>query len=74
MNHHDFTPMRWGSNPHFQTLFPRLVRRTPLFEPVWQRLDTPDGDFVDLCWTEKPQHNKNKPIVVLFHGKRAIKQ
>ena len=68
MNPHDFTPMRWGSNPHLQTLFPRIVRRTPLFEPVWQRLNTPDGDFVDLCWTENPQYNKNKPIVVLFHG------
>lgn len=68
MNNHDFIPMRWGRNPHLQTVLPRILRKRPLFEPLWQRLNTPDGDFVDLCWTENPDKTKNKPVVVLFHG------
>ncbi len=27
-----------------------------------------DGDFLDAYWYNKPKHNSNKPIVVLFHG------
>lgn len=45
-----FNPMRWAKNPHLQTLLPRIVRRTPLLTPYWQRLNLPDNDFVDLAW------------------------
>ncbi|EMA8959031.1 hydrolase [Vibrio fluvialis] len=57
-------------NPHLQTLFPRFIRKKALFEPVWQTLDTPDGDFLDLAWSEDPHHAnaQNKPLFVLFHG------
>lgn len=57
-------------NPHLQTLLPRFIRKKALFEPEWQTLDTPDGDFLDLAWSEKPttQQAKNKPIFILFHG------
>ncbi|WP_154115202.1 hydrolase [Vibrio cincinnatiensis] len=57
-------------NPHLQTLLPRLIRKKALFEPVWQTLDTPDGDFLDLAWSEAPETKeaKNKPIFILFHG------
>ncbi|RXJ73518.1 hydrolase [Veronia nyctiphanis] len=64
----EFTPIAGISNPHLQTLLPRFIRRKALFEPVWQRLDTDDGDFLDICWTEAPEQAKNKPVVVLFHG------
>ncbi|GAL14151.1 hydrolase alpha/beta fold family functionally coupled to phosphoribulokinase [Vibrio astriarenae] len=47
-------------NPHAQTLFPRMIRKKALFEPQWQTLDTPDGDFLDLAWSEDPQSNKVK--------------
>ncbi|MDD1795903.1 hydrolase [Enterovibrio sp. ZSDZ42] len=63
-----FVPMKWGSNPHVQTLLPRFVRRKAVFEPVWQRIDTPDKDFLDICWTEDPEQAHGKPVVVLFHG------
>ncbi|WP_394243579.1 hydrolase [Vibrio astriarenae] len=57
-------------NPHAQTLFPRMIRKKALFEPQWQTLDTPDGDFLDLAWSEDPHSNevKKKPLFVLFHG------
>ncbi len=63
-----FYPMRGLANPHLQTLLPRVFRRRILLEPLWQRLELPDGDFVDLAWSEPPEEAKHKPRVVLFHG------
>lgn len=63
-----FRPLVGARNPHLQTLLPRLVRRRAQFEPFWQRLELPDGDFVDLAWSENPEPARNKPRVVLFHG------
>lgn len=63
-----FQPIRGATNPHLQTLLPRWVRRRVTFEPYWQRLDTPDGDFIDLAWSENPELAKDKPRMVLFHG------
>lgn len=61
-------------NPHLQTLLPRLVRLVRLvrhkiiLQPHWQRLTLPDSDFVDLAWSENPEHARYKPRVGLFHG------
>ncbi|ACS84187.1 hydrolase [Musicola paradisiaca] len=63
-----FQPLGGMRNPHLQTLLPRLFRRRPSLTPVWQTLDTPDGDFVELAWSEPPQPAAHKPRVVLFHG------
>ncbi|MDF4701871.1 hydrolase, partial [Vibrio parahaemolyticus] len=41
-------------NPHLQTLLPRFIRKKALFTPIWQTLDTSDGDFLDLAWSEDP--------------------
>lgn len=60
--------MRGGRNPHFQTMLPRVIRRKLGFTPTWQRLELPDGDFVDLAWSEDPQQAKHKPRLVVFHG------
>lgn len=58
------------SNPHLQTLLPRLLRKKPLFNPQWQTLFTPDGDFLDLAWSEdwRSADAQHKPLFVLFHG------
>ena len=63
-----FQPIRGAANPHLQTILPRLVRRRVQLEPHWQRLDTPDGDFIDLAWSEDPALAQDKPRMVLFHG------
>ncbi|WJV53586.1 hydrolase [Prodigiosinella aquatilis] len=63
-----FHPMSGMHNPHLQTLLPQLIRRHLRLKPVWQTLDMPDGDFVDLAWSEDPLSAKHKPRVVLFHG------
>ena len=64
-----FQPATGLKNPQLQTLLPRFIRRTPLFTPHRQRLNTPDGDFLDLAWTQPPEKvDDNQPIMVLFHG------
>ncbi|PHI27907.1 hydrolase [Budvicia aquatica] len=63
-----FQPMRGAANPHIQTLLPRLFRRKIKQQPVWQRLELPDGDFIDLAWSEDPQQARHKPRLVVFHG------
>lgn len=67
----NFRPLTGASNPHLQTLLPRLVRRRVLLKPHWQRLELPDGDFVDLARSEDPAQARDKPRAVLFHGPKA---
>lgn len=60
-----FVPARWLAHPHLQTLWPHLLRR-PRVPPLRaERLELPDGDFVDLAWVDGPA---DAPIVCLFHG------
>lgn len=68
----EFTPMRGFSNCHLQTMLPRLFRRKVKFTPYWQRLELPDGDFVDLAWSEDPAQARHKPRLVVFHGLEAV--
>ncbi|STD28040.1 putative hydrolase [Edwardsiella tarda] len=63
-----FSPAPLLRNPHLQTLLPRLLRRRVALTPTWQRLTLPDGDFIDLAWSEAPLAARHKPRVVLFHG------
>lgn len=59
--------MRGVGNRHLQTMLPRLIRRKLRFTPHWQRLELPDGDFVDLAWAD-PHQARHKPRLVVFHG------
>jgi len=67
-NKHDhpvpFRPAWWCRNPHLQTLWPVLFRRHPRPRLRRERLELPDGDFVDLDWTL----NDHGPLIILFHG------
>lgn len=55
----------WLPGGHAQTLYPYLFFRPPLAILRRERVDTPDGDFVDLDWIDGPP---GSPVVVLFHG------
>src|SRR3989344_1090781 len=59
-----FKPAWWCRGAHMQTLWPYLFRRTPRVELRRERLELPDGDFLDLDWTL----NNNGPIVIVLHG------
>ncbi|WP_095506355.1 hydrolase [Paraferrimonas sedimenticola] len=55
----------WARSPHTQTIVPLLAQ--PNEQPLqWQRLDTPDGDFIDLAWLDYPR--PEQPIVLILHG------
>ena len=58
----------WLPGGHAQTIFPAL-RRRPEIVYRRQRIDTPDGDFVDFDWldVDGPAGDAT-PVVVLFHG------
>jgi len=59
-----FKPAWWLFNGHLQTIWPTLVRRTIPLATHPERLELPDGDFLDLAWTG-PKHG---PIVIVLHG------
>lgn len=54
------------ANKHVNTILP--IYLTQSLEPkyVRERIDTPDGDFIDLDWVNKDI--SEKPTVILFHG------
>ena len=58
-----FTPAWWLPGPHLQTLWPALGRRPRPVRITRERIELPDGDFVDLDWA-----GESGPIVVILHG------
>ncbi|MEG3765527.1 hydrolase [Alteromonas sp. 14N.309.X.WAT.G.H12] len=61
-----FTPPRWAQNPHIQTIWPRFVQKRQPVHFRWERIETEDGDFVDLAWGPVPASLSG--LVVMFHG------
>jgi len=59
-----FHPAAWARGPHAQTLWASVIRRPPRLAWRPERLELPDGDFLDLCWTG----GETGPIVLLVHG------
>ncbi|NQY35319.1 MAG: alpha/beta fold hydrolase [Alteromonadaceae bacterium] len=49
---------------HIDTLFPVLLRKKFNIDYERERIDTPDGDFLDLDWVKKGSKN----LVLLSHG------
>jgi len=62
-----FVPARWLRSRHAQTICGRLLRREPPLPFRRERVDTPDGDFVDLDFPELGA-GEAAPLVVLMHG------
>jgi predicted alpha/beta-fold hydrolase len=60
----EFRPAWWLRNPHLQTAWSRLTRRRPRIALRQERLELPDGDFIDLSWTP----GTHGPIVIVLHG------
>jgi predicted alpha/beta-fold hydrolase len=59
-----FRPAWWLPGPHLQTLYPSLFRRRRHPALTRERLELPDGDFVDLDWTR----NDGRALVLILHG------
>ncbi len=61
----NFNPHPWLSGPHLQTIY-GAMRPLPELDLRKERLELPDGDFVDLGWSG--EHNADGPLAVLVHG------
>lgn len=66
-----FRPAWWLPGPHAQTLGARLLRPRGGVHLRRERLETPDGDFLDLDWAESPTAGaaaSRIPLVAVLHG------
>lgn len=67
MSENQFKPAWWLPNSHLQTIWPTFcrsrIRKLPLER---ERLEMPDGDFIDLDWLDK--NNTGVPLVIILHG------
>ncbi len=62
-----FQPARWLPNAHLQTLFPAFFRPSPRLSLRRERIELPDGDFLDLDWLNA-EFRPSAPLVILLHG------
>ncbi len=63
---------RWLVGGHAQTIYPLLIK-PPAYPYRRERWATPDGDFIDLDFSESADEAASRaagetPLVVLFHG------
>ena len=60
----EFQPAKFLRNRHIQTLLPNVFLPRPKVELRRERLELPDGDFIDVDWTT----GGSGPIVLVLHG------
>lgn len=73
----DFKAPIWQIGGHMQTIIPSLFPQVAKQTYFRERWELADGDFVDVDWTEPPEHldhAQNKPVLVLFHGLEGSSQ
>ncbi len=61
-----YRPPWWYRGRHLQTLWAPIFRRVRSPQFRRERLDTPDGDFLDLDWAETD--SAAGPLVLILHG------
>lgn len=69
INSFTFRPAWWCTNTHLQTIWRRLLGALPSVEYRRERLELPDGDFLDLDWAiSSGDSGSSAPIVIVLHG------
>ncbi|MDE3020635.1 MAG: hydrolase [Pseudomonadota bacterium] len=63
--HPDYQAPSWLPGGHLQTLYPALFARNEPLTFTWERIPTPDGDFIDIAWHHHPHP---QALYILFHG------
>ncbi|WP_440877155.1 hydrolase [Thalassotalea sp. PLHSN55] len=63
----------WLRNKHLQTISAKFFRRHFRCDTQHRLLNLPDDDFLELAWTEIPNADNQRPIVVILHGLEGSK-
>lgn len=63
-----FRPAPWLRGPHRQTIFASKLRPSPAVTVETERMELPDGDFLDLAWLPDADQPQDTPLVVVLHG------
>ena len=63
----EYCPLSPLKNGHVHTIYPTLFRPRPKAVPVRERIDTPDGDFLDIDWHLADAPGP-KPVAIISHG------
>lgn len=53
-------------NGHFSTVYAGIIRKIVDFDQKRERIDLPDGDFLDLDWSFSP--TKTQKVAIIIHG------
>jgi uncharacterized protein len=59
-----FRPAWWLPGAHLQTLYPSIFRKRTNPHLTRQRMELPDGDFLDIDWTD----DAGGMLVLVLHG------
>ena len=65
---HAYKPPIWLPEGHSQSIFPALFRKIPETHAHTERLELPDGDFLDLDWHMHAGDLTQKPLLIVSHG------
>jgi uncharacterized protein len=73
MNSQPFEPHFLLQHPHVQSIGGHLVKRRKGIRLLRERINTPDGDFIDLDYADVPGYEWSElsptaPIALLLHG------
>lgn len=65
----DYKPPFWQFNAHLQTIYPSLVRKVKV-NYQRERIDLPDGDFLDLDWSYVSSKSsvRSTKLIIVTHG------
>ncbi|QLG45538.1 YheT family hydrolase [Costertonia aggregata] len=61
-----YNPSLFLKNGHFSTIYSGLFRKVNGVAQQRERLELPDGDFLDMDWSYTDNHSKR--LVILLHG------
>lgn len=63
-----YSPPFWLRNAHANTIVGGRFRKVPAPPYRRERIDTPDGDFIDIDWASGHGRNNGNHVAVVSHG------